>query len=205
MQKIYNSTTDPFVPIYGILRPILIIRDPELIRLILIKDFVHFTDRGIHCNESYNPLTGNLTALEGQRWRHLRAKLMPAFTNGKLKAMFLTLIDCGINLQNYIENVVDNVKLFNVREICADFSTDIIASVAFGIHLDSLNEPNNDFRKYGRKIFEANIFNALRRLMRFMAPNVMNAFRIKSVKTEVEEFFISIVKKNLSYRYLLEK
>ncbi|XP_031636878.1 probable cytochrome P450 6d4, partial [Contarinia nasturtii] len=198
--KLYSTTTDPFIAIYGIFRPILVIRDPELIRLILIKNFAHFTDRGIHCNERYNPVTGNLVALQGQRWKQLRAKLTPAFTNGKLKAMFPTLINCGMHLQDYLEKVADNDKMLNVREICAGFTTNIIASVAFGIDVDSLHCPNNDFRKYGRKIFEPSFFNALRRLMRFIAPNVMNILRIKSIKSEIEDFFISIVKENLECR-----
>lgn len=35
--RIYRSTTEPFIGIYSILRPILVVRDPELIRTILIK------------------------------------------------------------------------------------------------------------------------------------------------------------------------
>lgn len=42
---LYNSTDEPFIGIYGIFRPILLVRDPELIQSILVKDFSHFTDR----------------------------------------------------------------------------------------------------------------------------------------------------------------
>lgn len=45
VNKLYKSTSEPFIGIYSILRPILLVRDPELIRSILIKDFSHFTDR----------------------------------------------------------------------------------------------------------------------------------------------------------------
>lgn len=45
VNKLYQSTNEPFVGIYSILRPILLVRDPELIRSILVKDFSHFTDR----------------------------------------------------------------------------------------------------------------------------------------------------------------
>lgn len=43
---LYSSTTEPYVGLYGILRPMLLVRDPELIRNILVKDFSYFTDRG---------------------------------------------------------------------------------------------------------------------------------------------------------------
>lgn len=45
ISHIYKSTDEPFIGIYGLLRPMLFIRDPELIRLIMIKDFSHFSDR----------------------------------------------------------------------------------------------------------------------------------------------------------------
>lgn len=45
INQLYKSTNDPFIGIYGILRPMLFVRDPELIQSILIKDFSHFTDR----------------------------------------------------------------------------------------------------------------------------------------------------------------
>lgn len=43
--KLYRSSNEPFEGIYGITRPMLFVRDPELIRSILIKDFSNFMDR----------------------------------------------------------------------------------------------------------------------------------------------------------------
>lgn len=198
--KLYNGTTEPFVGIYGVLRPILLIRDPELIRSICIKDFNHFTDRGIHSNEEYDPLSGNLFSLAGPKWRYMRGKLSPTFTSGKLKAMFSTLIDCGGTLQNYLEKLVNNGEMLDVREISASHATNVIASVAFGIDCDAINNPNNEFRICGRKFFESSFWNNLRIAMVFIAPKMMNFFRIKSVAQDVETFLSSVVKQNLEYR-----
>lgn len=74
--RIYNSTKEPFIGIYSVFRPILVVRDPEIVRSILIKDFNYFTDRGVHCNEDEDPLSGHLFALPGQKWRNLRGKLI---------------------------------------------------------------------------------------------------------------------------------
>lgn len=43
--RLYKSTSDPFIGIYSILRPVLLVRDPELVKSVLIKDFTYFTDR----------------------------------------------------------------------------------------------------------------------------------------------------------------
>lgn len=46
VERVYHSTEEPFIGIYSVFRPILLIRDPQLIRQILIRDFLFFTDRG---------------------------------------------------------------------------------------------------------------------------------------------------------------
>lgn len=138
-ERLYRSTNEPFIGIYGLIRPMLLVRDPELIRLIMIKDFAHFTDRGLHSNEEYDPLSGHLFVLPGQKWKNLRGKLSPTFTSGKLKAMFSTLVDCGGTLQNHLEKLANKGELLDVREISASHATNVIASVAFGIEVDTIN------------------------------------------------------------------
>lgn len=198
--RLYKSTNEPFIGIYGLMRPMLFIRDPELLRLIFIKDFTHFTDRGIHTNEEYDPLSGHLFALPGQKWKNLRGKLSPTFTSGKLKAMFSTLLDCGSTLQNYLEKLANKGELLDVREISASHATNVIASVAFGIDIDTINNPNNEFRVCGRKIFEATLWKSIKGLIGLVAPRLMSTLKIKSVDNDVEDFIISVVKQNLEYR-----
>lgn len=45
MTKIYKQMNEPYVGIYGLFRPILLVCDPQAVRNILIKDFQYFTDR----------------------------------------------------------------------------------------------------------------------------------------------------------------
>lgn len=198
--SLYNSTKEPLIGIYGIFRPILLVRDSELIQSILIKDFTNFTDRGIHSNEDYDPLSGNLFALPGQKWKNMRGKLSPTFTSGKLKAMFSTLNDCGLKLQNYLDKLADSGEQLNLREISASHSTNVIASVAFGIDIDTINDPNNEFRVCGRKIFEPSFWNITRGLISIVQPKLMSILKIKSVDQSVEDFIKSVVKENLEYR-----
>lgn len=139
-------------------------------------------------------------ALPGQKWKSLRGKLTPTFTSGKLKAMFSTLVDCGSNLQNYLDKMAKNDELLDVREISASHATNIIASVAFGINVDTITNPENDFRKYGRKIFEVTIWKSVKSLIGFVAPKMMTMLRLKSVDSDVEHFVKSVVEQNLEYR-----
>lgn len=66
--------------------------------------------------------------------------------------------------------------------------------------MDTINDPNNDFRKYGRQILELSIDNAFRRLISFIAPELMSLLRIKLVNPNIEKFIVAMVKQNLEYR-----
>ncbi|XP_031628978.1 probable cytochrome P450 6d4 [Contarinia nasturtii] len=198
--RLYRSSNEPYEGMYGFLRRILMIRDPELIRKILIKDFDYFTDRGNEINEDYDPLTGNLVNLPGHKWRSVRRELTPTFASGKLKAMFPTLLECGSSLESYLAKVADNGGILDVVDISARHGTNVIASIFFGIEIDCVVDPDNDFRKYGSRIFATTTWNAFKRLSRFVAPQVIRFFRIKFADPGVENFIHSLVKENLEYR-----
>lgn len=151
-QNLYNKSTERFFGVYAITKPILMLRDPDLIRGILIKDFAHFVDRGIFVDEKTDPMSVSLATMSGNTWKNMRAKLSPMFSSGKLKAMFSTIMDCGVSLQKYMQNAAINEEVIEVLEIAACYSTDIIASVAFGVAVNSIENPDTPFRRYGRKV-----------------------------------------------------
>lgn len=74
-QDLYNSTTKPFIGFYITVRPMLLIRDPELVRYVLNTDFQSFHDRGIYYDEKNDPLTANLLSMSGEKWRTMRSKV----------------------------------------------------------------------------------------------------------------------------------
>lgn len=151
-------------------------------------------------SEKIDPLTGNLLFLNGEKWRNLRTKLSPAFTSGKLKAMFSTLIDCGESLQKYVANLADENELLDVREIFACYSTNVIASVGFGNDIDCIKDPNHEFRRYGKKMFEMTISNGIRSAITFLSPKMMSLLHLRATDKSVEDFMTSVTEQNLEYR-----
>lgn len=121
----YNSTTEPFIGTFLAFKPSLVVRDPELARLILIKDFQHFHDRPISIDEEHDPLSGHLFSLGGKKWSNLRTKLSPTFTSGKLKAMFPTLVASGDPLKRYMDSIAATEETVELREILAQYTTNV--------------------------------------------------------------------------------
>ncbi|XP_063828457.1 cytochrome P450 6B6-like [Ostrinia nubilalis] len=136
--------------------PGLLIRDPELVKRILMTDFVHFYERGIHPNKmGIEPILSNLFFAEGEYlWRLLRHRMTPAFTSGKLKAMFPLIVERAEQLQARALDAARKGKAIDARDLMARYTTDFIGACGFGLDAGSLNEEESAFRKLGADIFK---------------------------------------------------
>jgi cytochrome P450 family 6 len=113
LQRIYNEHNDkPYVGIFSFDKPSLLVRDLELVKNILVKDFQNFMDRIFSVEERFDPLFSNvLTLLKGQLWRHIRTNLTPVFTSRKMKLMFCLVDTCGKELADCLEKATADGKL----------------------------------------------------------------------------------------------
>lgn len=114
--------------------------------------------------------------------------------------MFSTFVASGVPLQKHLDKIAEQGEPIDIRDLAACYTTNNIASVAFGIEVDTIADPNNDFRKFGKRIFAPTIWNTIRGAFAFIAPKLMDLFSIRLTDRDVEEFIFSIVKQNLEHR-----
>lgn len=92
LSDIYNdprAKDEAVVGIYALNKPGLIIRDVDLIKSVLIKDFNRFHNRYAQCDPHGDPLGyNNLFFVRNNHWKDIRTKLTPVFTSGKVKQMY---------------------------------------------------------------------------------------------------------------------
>lgn len=109
--------------------PFFFIRDPELAKLICIKEFDHFTDHLYTINENIDRLFGNaLISLSGKKWREMRATLSPAFTGSKMRQMLNLVVD---TTNSSVESSKEQMKepgtdVLEMKEFFSNFTIDII-------------------------------------------------------------------------------
>jgi len=113
LQRIYNEQSDkPYVGIFSFDKPSLLIRDLELVKNILVKDFHNFMDRTFSFEVKFDPLLGNiLAALKGDFGYHIRTNFSPAFTSRKMKLMFNLVDTSGKELAECLEKATADGKL----------------------------------------------------------------------------------------------
>ncbi|GBP19732.1 Cytochrome P450 6B7 [Eumeta japonica] len=174
-------------------RPELMVRDPDVIRRILTADFGHFHPRGLGRNPDAEPLLNNLFHVDGDRWRLLRQRLTPAFTTGKLKAMFPLIIECAEKLQRIATDSAAKNTDCDVREMMARFTTDFIGACGFGIHMDSLEDGNSQFRALGRKIFTPTLRSVAILALKDLFPGVgIYLPPVNRIQEDILDIFTSI-------------
>lgn len=185
--------------------PVYLIRDPELIQQIAIKDFDHFTNHRFTVHETTDPIMGRaLFTARDQKWRDLRAAVSPTFTGVKMRTMLALAVDV---IKNRLEHLQQNASadngsasVYNMRDLNMRIIGDTIASCAFGIEVNSIKDRDNDFFESGSKMGD---FTGLKGLTFFAygtMPNVMNLLKVKMFKDEEYQYFRGLVKDLVEYR-----
>lgn len=83
-------------------RPLLLVRDPDLVKHVLSTDFEAFHDRHVDADGT-EPLRLNLFNLRADTWRSTREKLTPAFTPAKIRLMVALMKECAEELINVLQ------------------------------------------------------------------------------------------------------
>jgi len=120
LKEIYDQAKGlPYIGFYVMDKPILLICDRELVKNILVKDFNYFNDRYVNADPNDRLSYATLFFLKNPDWKIIRTKMTPFFTSGKMKKMFDLMVQCGKNLEGYLDSLEFKGKCKNIiiREI----------------------------------------------------------------------------------------
>lgn len=178
--------------------PTYVVKDPELIQQIMVKDFGHFYDRGFPNIESDILFSKNIFNLTGQSWRSLRNKLTPTFSSGKLKHMFDQFLKSGDHMSEHINQQSENAC--DAKQISVEFGTEVIASTAFGIDFSKDNPQTKEFvQKASFGIYQGFRLN-LTLFLATVLPKTMDFFRVSMFKPGTKDYFVNLTKATKEYR-----
>ncbi|XP_043596191.1 cytochrome P450 6k1-like isoform X2 [Bombus pyrosoma] len=192
----YNYGKDsPLLGFYIFHKPCLLVRDPELAKHILVKDFEYFADRYATADEKNDRLGyANMILMKNPGWKALRPKLTPLFTPGKLKKMFVLMAMVADDLGKHLDSfhLEGDGKAMEFKNICASFATDIIGGIAFGLKLSSLENPKTPFRECGRRIFDATFQRNMEFLTITFMPQLSKYLKPKFFGKKANNFLRSV-------------
>ncbi|KMQ86496.1 cytochrome p450 9e2-like protein [Lasius niger] len=184
--------------------PAVFVRDPELIKDVLVKEFDHFHDHRSFVDEKLDPIFGkNIFSLRGDRWREMRNTLSPSFTASKMKIMFDLISKCSSDFVNYLVDHPELCGAVETMQIFRRYTTDVIATAAFGISVNSMKDQNNEF--YMRGMETSKTFSGVLAVFKFMLwlsyPRFAKLLGLTGfVSPSTSEFFKRIVAETIRTR-----
>ncbi|KAB0801349.1 hypothetical protein PPYR_05703 [Photinus pyralis] len=200
---IYRDFPDVlYVGFYRGRQPGLVLRDPQLIRDVMNKDFNSFHDNDLIISEEVDPLGGrNTFSLKGEKWKTAKSLITPCFTAKKMREMHVFLQKAANRMVRYLDDdVLKGGGSLEVRELFAQFGTEVVANCAFGLEGRTFDEPDPLFRKMGKKLFEPSPLTVIKFSIMFMFPSLSNILKIRFIPKDVTEYFCNIVDATLNYR-----
>jgi cytochrome P450 family 6 len=187
---LYNKTMKPFIGFFILDKPCLLLRDPQLIKKVLISDFQHFYDRNILNNKRDDPIsTHMLFLLKNPEWKDIRGKITPVFSSSKIKIMSRLIEDVGQEMVDYLEKTAMIDSTVDMKDVSLRFTVDVISTAVFGVNAYSFQNANSKFNEIAQKLFNwDDTLTAFRIRCYFLTPMIAKLFRMKFINPYCASF-----------------
>ncbi|KAJ0175187.1 hypothetical protein K1T71_009328 [Dendrolimus kikuchii] len=193
LKEIYDQFPDQkVVGVYRMTTPCLLIRDLDIIKHVMIKDFDVFCDRGIEFSKE--GLGANLFHADANTWRVLRTQFTPIFTSMKLKNMFHLMNNLGDNFLKYVESLEEGEH--EIYQLMKRFTMSSIASCVFGLDFEKMQDQLPTLKKVDELVLKQSLFVELD----MMYPGVLRKLNSSLFPAFVTDFFGNLVKKVVAER-----
>lgn len=194
LRKMYQKATGPYVGIFILNDPCLLIRDPELVKAILVKDFQNFPDRLVGRSEKADKISAHLLfTMKYIEWKNVRYRISPAFSTGKFRQMLPHMQEICDQLKSHITHSISQSSEIEVKNLFSKYSIDLISSCAFGINSNSLKYEDAEFAVQANKLFKySNPIRGFSFCMYFIAPQLVEMFRLKFVEPTAGKFLANV-------------
>lgn len=196
-----------FIRIIGLwdaTKPTYMLKDPDLVKLIAVKEFDHFQDRRSVITEQMDELFGNsLLVLKGQKWRDMRSTLSPAFTGSKMRLMCELVVEI---CEQMVEFVKDDAKArgpqtYEMKDLFSRLTNDVIATCAFGVKVDSLKDSKNEFYESAQELSNFGTAKKSFKILFFRTvPWLMQLLKIKVNEERETTFLRTLITESMKIR-----
>ncbi|XP_028048380.1 cytochrome P450 9e2-like isoform X1 [Monomorium pharaonis] len=192
-----------YIGIVDFVTPGVLLRDPKLIKEIMVRDFEHFPDHRPVFDESVDPLfSKSLSALRGDRWREMRNILSPSFTASKMKFIFELISKCSRDFVNYLVDHPELCQAIETKGAFRRYATDVIATTAFGINVNSMKDRDNEFYVRGVEAtkFPTGVLIMIKFIFIKSCPRLAKSLGMSFFPPATLKFFMKIVGETVKAR-----
>lgn len=210
-EKWYNKHKHSMFGLYQMRTPTLLVRDPELVKTVLLTNFANFGNNQFEVTNSkfdrifaINPFFSKVDT-----WKENRAPLTSAFSSKKLKLMLPSINDVGKNLEIYLKRKIalhhENFEL-ELKHFSNMFTGEI-AAAAIGFQGHNFQDETEStkgrwaYKRFIERFFSEPFFTGgIQQVIFLFLPRLANFFHLTMIPEYVYKFFHDTLKNILSYR-----
>lgn len=93
--------------------------------------------------------------------------------------MFPLVFEVTRSLTKYLTNLGKSSNPINAKELAGKFTTDAVATSAFGLEAKSFEDPNADFIRMGRKAISPTFWFNIRMLLIIIFPSLAKKIKLR--------------------------
>lgn len=179
-------------------KPLYLLRDPKLIKQVTTTDFDHFVNPKPTLGNEDDVFAHTLFGMRDDEWRQMRTTMCPAFTSKRMQSMHDLMVRC---CEHFLESLMETdktAKIFDTRDLFSRYANDIIATTAFGVELNSLREPDNDFFRMGNSLAEFGYLDDLKFIANLSVPSLFKSFDFRVKRATNAQNMRTIIKQNIA-------
>ncbi|XP_017779348.1 PREDICTED: cytochrome P450 6k1-like [Nicrophorus vespilloides] len=187
MAQFYNSSNEPVVGYWIFNIPFLMIRSPELIKNIFVRDFHHFNER-VSSVINIDPfIKKTLFSLNYHDWKILRSKLSPSFTTSKLKNVMHIFNQSSNEMIEYLDEV--SGESVDCKLISSQLTANVFAGSVFGYKINCFKDVDNEFFVYSQQLLAPTLANFVRLAGFFVMPEIATFLKINLFRKGDLDFY----------------
>ncbi|XP_071653716.1 cytochrome P450 6k1-like, partial [Temnothorax longispinosus] len=203
LKELYERAKDePYIGFYIFNKPFLLLRDRKVIQHVFTADS-NFGNRYSSADPKDRIGYANLFFMEDPPQFKWRMNLTRFFLNDHTqKNMFGLMLECGKHLDEYLDSLEldSNGQLIDMMDVSSKFTTDVIWSIAFGLDVNTFQNPNSDYSRHIKMMLENNEMRTWKMLAMFFLPNLIRSRKRKVFGEETIVFLRKIFWETMTKR-----
>ncbi|XP_063534364.1 cytochrome P450 6B2-like, partial [Cydia strobilella] len=194
-ENIYKSfPNEKVVGIFRMTTPTILVRDLDILKHILVKDFDNFVSRGVEFSQT--GLGQNLFHSDGETWLGLRSRFSPIFTNSKLKNMLYLINDRADKFTNYVSEITAMTPEHDIHDLVQKYTMSTISACAFGLDIDTFRGDIQTLKRVDKEMFTPSFGMEFDMLF----PGVLKKLNMSLFPAYLSKFFKELVETVLTQR-----
>ncbi|KAJ8668546.1 hypothetical protein QAD02_010209 [Eretmocerus hayati] len=186
------------IGMYFMRTPLLVVRDPDLIRNVLVKDFKSFKNNALRLHDDYDPfMKKNPFFDRDESWKDSRSHLVRNMSQKKLKIYQSILDQVSSDFIEYLnqERRQSTAEDMELKDLFLRVTGEIVASTSLGIKGHSFESDHdlNNFHSTLLQLSQPSFLSGLTQMLRLNLPNIADIFHISLLPRKMSEFLQNII------------